>query len=419
MRILSFMPNRTYATVDLTSRGHTYTFTERSLDQFPEAQAFLDGLTAKGTLAVINVLLYVKSVAKLRRQGRLQTPRAIQNRTDRTAANAYWRWVRETYDARVAPVLAAFGSAELRHGIQRVRVSGLVPPSPEKKLYWPQLHMTHGSDGPGQPADYRIEECPDLWTLHVPRDPTTPWHNDPCIDQCSVLKLTTPDQIESVRGAIERAWGHTELIKLPRDAFLFGQPPLIESAVESTETFNVVALARRESRIGGAVEALAGSCTPDVSTFLSRVGSSMDVDAVAIDFAAVAPDHAATVLDTVRSAWQRWSDKHVLAAPAPVAELPRPRFQISTTWEELPPPRPAALAPRAADKHVTGFGAPAAPVQPMPLQQTGEHFVPTDWAARNQVVPTRVVHCAVHATTHTVGPDTVMCGEDAWSDIPT
>jgi len=410
MRILSIMPNRTYATVDLTSRGHTYTFTERSLEQFPEAQAFLDGLTAKGTLAAINVLLYVKSVAKLRRQGRLQAPRTIQNRTDRTAANAYWRWVRETYDARVAPVLAAFGSAELRHGIQRVRVSGLVPPSPEKKLYWPQLHMTHG-DGPRQPADYRIETCPDLWTLHVPRDQTVPWHNDPCIDQCTVLKLTTSEQIEAVRLAIERAWGHTELGKLPRDAFLFGQPPLVEVGIEATETFNVVALARRESRIGGAVETLAGSCTTDVSTFLARTGGGMEVDAVVIDFATAPIDHLDAILDAVRTAWQRWREAHVLAAPAPAAELPRPRFQLSTTWEDLPPPRPAALAPRAVDKHVTSFGAP-------PVQQTGEHFVPTDWAARNQVVPTRLVHCAIHATTHTVGPDTVLCGEGAWSDIP-
>ena len=83
----------------------------------------------------------------------------------------------------------------------------------------------------------------------MPIDASTPWHNDPCIDQCDVVKIETPEQLEAVRIAIEKAWGHSDLSKLPRDAFLFGQPPLAENATQpGTVDKHVVALADRSTR---------------------------------------------------------------------------------------------------------------------------------------------------------------------------
>ena len=429
------MPRSYGPTVDLVSRNRTYTFTERSLEGFPEAQAFLDGLTARGSLAMANVVLYVKLVAKLKRMGRLhQYDTLLPNRFERTAARAYWRWVRESYDARVRPVLAAFSNSDLRRGIQLLRISSIVPPSPDKKLYRRTLRMTHPGPGQAQQPDYVIDACPDKWTLHVPIDASTPWHNDPCIDQCDVVKIETPEQLEAVRIAIEKAWGHSDLSKLPRDAFLFGQPPIVEGVAQPDTDKHVVALADRHTKAGALVEAAGGSYATQPDIFATRLQGDQPADVIVIDFSATPYANAEAVLIAVHAAWSRWNETRGQSAKFPAAPaLSRQKPPVPTgLWSDLPPPRPAGLAELPVEEHsrrvtaelpavdlahVTHFGAPAVPqaVQDTPSQP----FIPTDWAAHDQVMHTTPVYCTACRQTHSVKPDDVPCADGAWTPIST
>jgi hypothetical protein len=373
-------------------------------------------------------VLYVKLVAKLKRMGRLhQYDLLLPNRFERTAARAYWRWIRETYDLRVRPVLAAFTNSDLRRGIQLLRISSIVPPSSDKKLYRRTLAMTHPGPDQASRGDYVIDPCPDQWTLHVPIDASTPWHNDPCIDQCDVVKIETPEQLEVVRVAIEQAWGHSDLSKLPRDAFLFGQPPVAENATQpGTVDKHVVALADRNDKIGAAVEALAGSYTTTPDVFATRLQGDQPADVVVIDFSATPYANAEAILIAVHTAWSRWNDTRGQLAKfpaAPALSRQAPPAPVGS-WSELPPPRPAGLAelpieerPRrvttelpALGSHVTHFGAPPA---------AAPAFVPTDWAAQDQVMHTVPVYCTACRQTHSVKPDDVPCADGAWTAIPT
>ena len=421
------MPKDYGPLVDLVVRNRTYTFTAKSIEDFPEANAFLDGLVARGSIAVAACVLYVKLAAKLRRTGRLHQPETLANRTERTAARAYWKWVRENYDLRVRPVLTAFSNSDLRRGIQLLRVSSIVPPSPDKKLYRRTLVMTHPGPGHVQQPDYVIDACPDLWTLHVPIDASTPWHNDPCIDQCDVVKVSTPEQLEAVRIAIEKAWGHSDLSKLPRDAFLFGQPPISEAPIDDTTSAHIVALTDRHSKIGGAIEALGGSYAIQPDVFATRLQGDQPADVVVIDFSTTPYANAEAVLIAVHTAWSRWNETHGQSAKFPAAPtLSRQRPAVPTaSWNELPPPRPAGLAelpieerprhttvelPAIDPSFVTHFGAP---------QAAAPDFVPTDWAAHDQVMHTTPVYCTACRQTHSVKPGDVPCAEGAWTAITT
>jgi len=349
-------------------------------------------------------------------------------------------------------VLAAFTNSDLRRGIQLLRVSSIVSPSPDKKLYRRTLAMTHPGPDQAAHADYVIDACPDQWTLHVPIDASIPWHNDPCIDQCDVVKIETPEQLEAVRVAVEKAWGHSDLSKLPRDAFLFGQPPISEAPTDGTTSAHVVALTDRHSKIGGAVEALGGSYATQPDIFATRLQGDQPADVVVIDFLATPYANAEAVLIAVHTAWSRWNGARGTTAKfatAPELSRQKPPAAPTTTWSELPPPRPAGLAeqpielqqrapsdlsviapvvaperprrvtaelPAIDAAHVTHFGAPVpqvvhdAPSQP---------FVPTDWAARDQVMHTVPVYCTVCRQSHSVKPDDVPCADGAWTTIPT
>lgn len=413
--MMNTMPRSYGPMIDLVVRGRTYTFTAASLEGFPDATAFLDGLASRESIAAAVCILYVKLAAKLKRQGRLHMPEILlTQRVERTAARAYWKWVRTTYDARVRPVLLAFANDDVRRGVQRLRVSSIVPPSPDKKLYRRTLGMAYPGPGQSERGGFEIEPCPDQWTLHVPIDASIPWHTDPCIDQCDVVKIQTPEQLEAVRIAIEKAWGHSDLSKLPRDAFLFGQPPLSETPTSTDADQKVVALTDRHTKIGGGVEALGGSYATQPDIFATRLQAEPPTDVVVIDFSATPYANAEAVLIAVHTAWARWNETRSEAAKLAAAPvLPKQNiFEVQKAWSELPPPQPAgpvAAAPVLhvvpSGSHVTAFGAPT--------------FVPTDWAARDRVAYTRLVHCAVCKTTHSVGPDDPPCAEGAWTAIPT
>jgi hypothetical protein len=421
------MPRTAVPTVDLTANGRTFPFTQRSLEGFPEAQGFLLGLTARGTLSVSNVIYYVKIAATLKRQGRLHHPDALVQRLDRTAARAYWRWIRETYDARVSPLLAMFANSDLTRGVQWIRRSALVPPSPSKVLYRRLMPVPPLPGETARPPSMALDPCPNLWTLHVPQTRDVPVHTDPCLD-CAVVKIENEAQLNMIAVAFEKAWGHRILDAVPGDAFLFGQPPLVDQVLHETKTQRILALiGNSHSTLAGSVNAIGGSATTSTTVFADRLQADPPADAVLIDFAGAAPEQLPSVIAEVLAAGLRWHGARVQAGQAKIAAAALPlRFSPNEPlpdWDSLPGPVPAGLAhevPHTVPAEVTQEIAapPVALVPPLPAPPAPNvPFVPTDWSKHNHVSTTRLVRCTVHHTDHSVEPEAVPCAPEAWVDI--
>ena len=81
----------------------------------------------------------------------------------------------------------------------------------------------------------------------MPIDASTPWHNDPSVDQCDVVKIETPERLEAVRIAIEQASATRDISKLHATPSCSGSHHSHENATQPSSTIDehVVALADR------------------------------------------------------------------------------------------------------------------------------------------------------------------------------
>lgn len=415
-------------TIDLIAAGRTFSFPQRSLEGFADAHGFVRWLAERGGVSTANAIYYVKLAARLKRTGRLGQPDALQHRVERTAARAYWKWIRETYDDRVSPVLRAFSNADVTRGIRRLRRSSLVPPYPEKVLYRRLLPVPPKiGEQPRIQRTIAEDPCPDKWTLHVPIKDGVPAHSDPCPD-CIYVEVS-PEQLDVIAKAFERAWGHRQLDGVPADAFLFGQPPIELIRARAEVAKRVVGLVKdNDSACAGAIDSIGGSTTPQLDVFATRV---VGATAVLIDFEAVPPDHIDHVLTLVRAAFFQCDAVPVQTAPI-VTSLPvggplpgAPTSAAPIAWgvlEAEPPPGeteiivPPTAKPEPPPESEPPEAAPAIALVPPDPVAPGE-FVPTDWETIGARYKTKLVHCTLHRTQHSVRADAIPCAAGAWTEI--
>jgi len=287
-------------------------FAPGTLEALPDAQEFLLGLMGRGTVSLPIAAHYVRLAARLKRQGRLNMPAAITHNTERTAANAYWRWVSESYTARLSPVLRAFAKSDfVRTAYTWIRVHALVPPViPGKDVKRiPRLTSFGHSSLDPVTREVVVHEAPRVewvpttaWTLHVPHKPAPP-HEDPCPD-CAVIELDDKGvQLQVLATAFESAWGHRDLSRVPADALLFGAPPREDAqVVERTvaPAGRIVAL-MPPSQLANDVERLGGSVVRELDMFAARAREVVP-DAVVISRAS-AGARLEDVLAVVRAVW--------------------------------------------------------------------------------------------------------------------
>lgn len=264
----------------ITVGGLSFTFRASLLESFPEARAFIEDLQARASVSPSVMSLYVRLVARLRKQGRLDQPEKIVHNTERTAANAYHRWRGESYQARVQAVIRAFANDDVRRGIGWLRVGSVRPPVPGKVV--PRLTGmgeiqldTATLSANATPATFDWFPC-DQWTLHVPRAEVAT-HEDPCLN-CTSIELDAA-KLEAIASAFEKAWGHRDIHLVPPECLLFGEPPKdwqVESAPAAEPTGKIVALVPRGA-VASALSALRGAVTDDISAFDVRLKEGADV----------------------------------------------------------------------------------------------------------------------------------------------
>ena len=347
---------------------------------------------------------------------------AIQiDRVERTAARAYWKWIRETYDTRVSPVLRAFSKTDVTKGIRWLRRSSLVPPYPTKVLYRRLLPVPPKiGEQPRIQRTIAEDPCPDKWTLHVPTR-EGPAHADPC-PNCTYVEVS-PEQLDVIAKAFERAWGHRQLDGVPADAFLFGQPPIELERIRAGATKKIVGLVKdNHSACAGAIESIGGSTTAQLDVFETRL---KDANIVLIDFAAVTPEQIDHVLALARAAFvQQTTDVVQTTAMQPMTAMPTwgplpgaPTSAAPIAWDALEPETPPVEPPVPLEPEMLADVPSVALVTPEPKIEPD--FVPTDWEKFGARYSTKLVHCTLHRTQHSVRTEAVPCAAGAWTEIQT
>ncbi len=239
------MPRRPKADVDIpvTVNGVTYRVATSTMTAIPATPLFLKHLIDR-QISTAMAGEYARLAAKLVRDGKTR-PEQLSKPNERTAMNAYWRWIESSYEKRVQAVQIAMAPADLRKAFGWLRVHSISPPFEGKTVprltQMPQLYFdaeTHAASM--EPERYERVPCTS-WTLHVP-EKETPVHADPC-DTCAVYELT-PEQLTVIAAAFEDAWGHRDIGRMPPEALLFGTPPMNAErrAQAATETGRVVGL---------------------------------------------------------------------------------------------------------------------------------------------------------------------------------
>ncbi len=276
-------------------------------EMLPDAVQFIDALLTR-KVSVPMATEYARLAAKLRREGRLGTPELLVQRNERTAANAYWRWVEGSYAGRTIPVIRAFADEDVRRGIGWLRVHSLVPPFEGKavrrvtRLPTAMLNAELREDPSGGvlavPRETALFPCA-TWTLHVPRSPVAA-HKDPC-DDCIVIELDAA-KLDVLAQGFEAAWGHRDLQRVPPECYLFGQPPReTKLAVQDPESTGRVVALVPNGALASALEAFGSSVTPQAVSFSARVREPVP-DVVVISRKAAGAE-LESVLAAVRSAW--------------------------------------------------------------------------------------------------------------------
>lgn len=278
-------------TVTLVIRDIPIKLGQSTVNAFPQVKGFLAAQLDRGVAAAI-ATEYARLTAKAMREGRVGTPKALTSRSAQTAVNAYWRWVETSYAARIAPVLRALTVQVpgLREVIGAIRRGSLVPPpvAPAVKLIpqpgWIQtaaLNADTMSVELDAPPRTQWVPCND-WTLHVPRDPRTPVHVDPC-ETCNTIGLSDT-QLDVIATAFESAWGHRNLFDVPAECPLFGQPPISDAtaAAGNTKTVGRVVALIQPCALSDTVQAMHGSVSRDATVFRARVREGDPPDVIVV-----------------------------------------------------------------------------------------------------------------------------------------
>jgi hypothetical protein len=255
-----------------------------STTQYLNAKGFIASLMARG-VSPATAALYARTAARSISKGRAAQPTTIANVAELTSVRAYWRWISESYEARVRPVRRVLLLDAKQVG--RLRCHAIVPPSPNKfvprLLAYASVRLDAATKT-ATPIPARFDWVPtDRWTLHVPAK-DVPSHQDPCIE-CTCLELTT-EQLEVLAAAFEDAWGHRDIGRMPPEALLFGALPPDHNvpARTTSKAMSVVALTV-PSPLSDALVPLQGSVTADVNAFRQRLAERR-VDHVVISRAA-------------------------------------------------------------------------------------------------------------------------------------
>ena len=255
------------------------------LKALPDAQPFFTHLLSSQGVTEKTALIYVKLAARLARRGELYVPDKIRHTPERTAANAYHTWRGELYTKASNIIAAALAvDAEV---VARLRVHSLSFPRAGKMLALPPNPIT-------QQRSYELYEG---LTLHIPKRDDTPVHDDPCLDECTIVKLT-PAQTEALAVAVELVWGTRSVWTLRSSLKLIGEPPL-SSYEDKAKNVAVVAL----SGFTNTSEALGRNkayVTRSPDEFIAGVRDKPDAVYIARD---VCTGRLDDVLDAIRSAW--------------------------------------------------------------------------------------------------------------------
>jgi hypothetical protein len=168
-------------------------------------------------------------------------------------------------------------------------------------MRWGPPKLVQTADGftavPGDPT----WQASANWTLHVPPDDIMPVHSDPCL-ACTTIELSE-SQLQALGVAFHAAWGlQADLTTIPKDCFLFGQPPptSVYAAPAPMTTAHIVALVS-EGTMCDAVTRLRGVVVEQVGVFRDRVCErEPDVIVLARDVVGQRLDE---VLEAIRAAW--------------------------------------------------------------------------------------------------------------------
>ena len=259
-------------TIAVQVEGRTVSLATSTLEHLPNAAAFIAALLRR-RLSLPMAREYARLAAKLKREGQINHLALLSRRNERTAANAYWTWIAESYTVRVTPVIRALQQYDVRQRIGFIRRHSLVPPFEGKRVprltRWPRLALDGDTRSIAyDPGETTMAPC-GSWTLHVPPR-ALPAHSDPCMD-CTVIELTEA-QLYVIAEAFKSAWGHCDLNRVPPECPLFGQPPPEGDVpvVDAEGVGRTVAL-MPTSALSNAIENVGGSVTPQVETFLARL----------------------------------------------------------------------------------------------------------------------------------------------------
>jgi hypothetical protein len=300
------MPRYSGSPTNVVAHGQTYTFPPRTIDDFSDAAGFLTGLLDRGRVASHVAKTYVQTVARLRRAGRLADLSLLHNRIERTAANAYLRWYAEAYAARVAPVVHAFASKlPNKNAVRWLRVHALVPPfegkttavrtpAPPDPAAWEKVRA--GVVMPAQEMVVTLRPS-HAYTLHVPAKLGAA-HVDPC-DTCHTIELTAAD-LEVLAVAFESAWGHRDINKVPRDAYLFGEPPPEAASEVVKDKGEKIAALAMSGVTGDELARIGAAVARDVEGFVARLMEGADGVYLSKSACGV---QLVNVLDAVAAAW--------------------------------------------------------------------------------------------------------------------
>lgn len=215
-------PKPLLVSVPITSSVHV-TLKQYLLDIFPDAPAFIRDTMSDRRVTLATVTRYARRIANAIKNGHLENPALCSYVTEATAVRAYWDWVAHHYERRVdkcAMVCVPRGHSEVKTQATTLTVGALARPWEGK-----QIALVR----PGYPGTHLRSTR--AWTLHIPpsnRQVPPHSHEDPqnICHVCIPFELDD-DELRAIAEAFYDAWGiDRSPFDLPRDAPLFGRPPL-------------------------------------------------------------------------------------------------------------------------------------------------------------------------------------------------
>lgn len=273
------------------------------LRSFPEAPAFIRDQVGSGERSTATALEYARRVAAAAARGHLTRPELCTYSTERTAVNAYWRWVGQRYELRiekVAQAVRARGHGEIRDKADRLTVGCLSPPFMGKQVAIPNHPNVAAQGGPS----HTLHDAQGHWTVHVPPHDVEP-HNHRSICYTCTPYVLENDELEAIAHAFYDAYGpNRDPFTLPIDAPLFGRVPLkglFSAPTNPVPPFGAVtALVPPHTLLEGYLDRIHATTTADVATFIQRI-ESYGVDVAIVDLRQINDEELESVMQALRA----------------------------------------------------------------------------------------------------------------------